>query len=82
MLSCQLYTTVGCHLCDEAAVLFSPYVEAGYLAVEDVDIADSDVLMSEYALKIPVLKCGDAELAWPFDEVRLHGFLEELAQKP
>lgn len=79
MLHCMFYTTVGCHLCEEAADLFIPYVEANYLAVESVDIADSDGLMSEYASKIPVLKCGGEELVWPFDQIDLHSFLERSA---
>jgi hypothetical protein len=66
---CQLFGTLGCHLCEVAEGVLMPFVEHGLL-VELVDIAESDVLSEAYGLRIPVLRRIDtgAELDWPFDD--------------
>ena len=73
---CQLFCTLGCHLCefDEAEIM--PLVEHGLL-VELVDIADSQALFEAYGLSIPVLRRVDtgAELGWPFDTEQVVAFL-------
>ena len=70
----KLYGTAFCHLCEQAeAVLREIGIEADY-----VDIADDDVLLEKYGIRIPVLKRADtgAELGWPFDAVVVSRFLE------
>ena len=70
----KLYGTAFCHLCEQAeAVLREIGIEADY-----VDIADDDVLLEKYGIRIPVLKRADtgAELGWPFDAVAVSRFLE------
>ena len=68
------YTTVGCHLCEEAEVLLRALRDSGEpLSWSAVDIADDDGLFARYGWSIPVLRRTDAaELAWPFgiDELR------------
>lgn len=66
---CQLFGTLGCHLCEQAEALLMPFVERGLL-VELVDIAEQPQWLEAYALLIPVLRRSDtgAELHWPFDE--------------
>lgn len=74
---CQLLGTLGCHLCEQAETLLMPFVEHGLL-VELLDIAESDALMQQYALSIPVLRRSDngAELCWPFDEAQIVRLLD------
>ncbi|NWD25487.1 glutaredoxin family protein [Pseudomonas yamanorum] len=73
---CQLFGTLGCHLCEFAEAEIMPLVEHGLL-VELVDIADSESLFEAYGLRIPVLRRVDtgAELDWPFDEAQMVTFL-------
>ncbi|QPO19757.1 glutaredoxin family protein [Pseudomonas sp. Y39-6] len=73
---CQLFTTLGCHLCELAEAEIMPLVEHGLL-VELVDIADSEALFEAYGLTIPVLRRADtgAELGWPFDTEQVVAFL-------
>ncbi len=58
-----LYTTLGCHLCDQAKKVI--YSALGYdTRIHECDIADDEALMDAYALKIPVLGWEDeAQLA-------------------
>ncbi|MBV4454609.1 MULTISPECIES: glutaredoxin family protein [Pseudomonas] len=73
---CQLYGTLGCHLCEIAEAEVMPLVEHGLL-VELVDITDPDDLTEVYGLRIPVLRRVDtgAELDWPFDTEQVVAFL-------
>lgn len=65
---CQLFGTLGCHLCEVAEAVLMPFVEHGLL-VELVDIADDEAWVEHYGLRIPVLRRCDngAELNWPFE---------------
>ncbi|WP_395608450.1 glutaredoxin family protein [Pseudomonas sp. B22129] len=73
---CQLFGTLGCHLCEVAEAVLMPLVEHGLL-VELVDITDPDDLTEAYGLRIPVLRRVDtgAELDWPFDTEQVVSFL-------
>jgi hypothetical protein len=73
---CQLFGTLGCHLCEVAEAELMPLVEHGLL-VELVDIAESEAMTDAYALRIPVLRRTDtgAELDWPFDAAQVVLFL-------
>lgn len=73
---CQLLGTLGCHLCEVAEVVLMSFVENGLL-VELVDIAESEVMVERYGLRIPVLRRCDngAELDWPFDGAQVADFL-------
>ncbi|MCU1736633.1 MULTISPECIES: glutaredoxin family protein [Pseudomonas] len=73
---CQLFGTLGCHLCEVAEALLMPLVDHGLL-VELVDIADSEALFDAYGLRIPVLRRVDtgAELEWPFEVEQVVTFL-------
>jgi len=73
---CQLFGTLGCHLCEIAEAEVMPLVEHGLL-VELVDIADPEDLTDVYGLRIPVLRRTDtgAELDWPFDTAQVVTFL-------
>lgn len=73
---CQLFGTLGCHLCELAEAQLMPLVEHG-LRVELIDIADSETLFEAYGLRIPVLRRVDTgeELGWPFDTAQVVHFL-------
>ena len=73
---CQLFGTLGCHLCEIAEAEIMPLVEHGLL-VELVDITEPDDLTEAYGLRIPVLRRVDtgAELGWPFDTEQVVTFL-------
>ena len=73
----QLFTTLGCHLCEEAHEQLLSLTDSGMdLNVELVEIADSEELMDRYGITIPVIRAGDRELGWPFSLVELRTFLE------
>ena len=75
---CQLYGTLGCHLCEIAEASLMPLVDHGLL-VELVDIIDDPVTCERLALRIPVLRRADtgAELDWPFDTDQVVAFLAD-----
>ncbi|OKA27620.1 glutaredoxin [Pseudomonas versuta] len=74
---CQLFGTLGCHLCELAEAELMPLVEHGLL-VELVDIAESEAMFEAYGLRIPVLRRIDTgeELNWPFDAAQVVNFLQ------
>jgi hypothetical protein len=79
-----LYGTLGCHLCEQAKTMLEQvlaYLESrGITAIMvEVDIADSDELMQQYGLRIPVLKnqVKDEELGWPFEPEDVLAFILE-----
>ena len=73
---CQLFGTLGCHLCEVAEAILMPFVEHGLL-VELVDIAINEDWVADYGLRIPVLRRCDtgAELDWPFEAEQVVSFL-------
>ena len=73
------YTTLGCHLCEDAKAIYTSVLSPEYFSVEEVDIADSPALVDQYGTRIPVLKrCKDnTELNWPFTPQQLMDFLPE-----
>ena len=64
-----LYSTAGCHLCDDAETLLRALrVQGVHLDWSIVDIADDDALFERYGWSIPVVRRDDGtELGWPFD---------------
>ena len=74
---CQLFGTLGCHLCEIAEAELLPLVERGLL-VELMDISESEVMFETYSLRIPVLRRVDtgAELDWPFNADQVVAFLQ------
>jgi hypothetical protein len=86
-----LYSTLGCHLCDQAVGLLDelhrqmcdqflsgPIGGRGALfKIEVLDIATSSALIERYGVRIPVLLCPlkKQELAWPFDMAEAYKFI-------
>lgn len=73
---CQLFGTLGCHLCELAEEVLMPFAAAG-VPIELVDIAEREEWVESYGLRIPVLRREDSgmELGWPFDAPRVALFL-------
>lgn len=75
-----LYSTWGCHLCEQAEQLLQGAVATcSAPAYRVVDIVDDEPAFSRYRLMIPVLTAGDKELCWPFDADTLAKWLKELS---
>jgi glutaredoxin len=70
-----MYSTSGCHLCEEARRLV--YATLGF-PVEEVDIAGDERLLERYGIRIPVLKRTDtgAEIGWPFGPQEVRALVE------
>lgn len=69
-----LYSTWGCHLCEDAEALAKAAGLADALQV--VDIVDDEQALARFRVHIPVLACTDAQgaeqlLYWPFDATTL-----------
>ena len=76
-----LYSTVGCHLCEQAKnILWSLVVQYQFRLIE-IDIAEDNVLVSRYGVRIPVLgsPASERELNWPFSTSDVDIFFAELA---
>jgi hypothetical protein len=75
-----LYSTLGCHLCEQARALSEPILTEIGFELRETDIADDDALMEAYGLRIPVLRdsLSDTELGWPFDSVELIRWLNNI----
>ena len=72
----ELFTTLGCHLCEEALVLATQLQQSGMkLDITEVEIADSPELVEQYGIRIPVIRQGDREIGWPFNLTELQQFL-------
>lgn len=69
-----LYTTLGCHLCEQAEALI---LAAAGATVRQVEISDDAELLERYAIRIPVLHRRDTgeELDWPFDAAAVRRLL-------
>ena len=71
-----LYSTLDCHLCEQAADLLKQVTEK--FDLEHVDIAGSEELVEQYGIRIPIIKNESGkELGWPFDLEILEKFIHE-----
>jgi arsenate reductase-like glutaredoxin family protein len=77
----HLYSSEGCHLCEQAIDLFSKTSQYNTLKV--IDIVDNPLkqenLVELYGIHIPVLeRLSDKEkLFWPFDIRAITAFIQE-----
>lgn len=72
-MSVVFYTTVGCHLCEQARELVA--MVAPDLTLTLVDVAEDDELLARYGERIPVLMKEGRELGWPFGLLDVQQFL-------
>ena len=74
----RLFTTLGCHLCEEAhEQLLSLALGGMDLSIELAEISDSEKLMAQYGATIPVIRKDEREIGWPFSVDELETFLEQ-----
>jgi hypothetical protein len=75
-----LYSTLGCHLCEQAKVILWPLLLKYQFRLVDIDISISDEMIENYGTRIPVLNAGDdsAELNWPFTPEQVDSYFAEL----
>ena len=75
----QLFTTLGCHLCEEANDQLLVLQKEG-LAIEicAVEIADSEDLLHRYGIRIPVIAIAEDEIDWSFSIDQLRSFLRNV----
>lgn len=75
----NFYTTLGCHLCEQAQALYQQVLNPAFFDINVIDIADDDELMERYGTRIPVIQqtANKRELGWPFDAQTLIEFLSE-----
>ncbi|WP_444998035.1 glutaredoxin family protein [Aliikangiella sp. IMCC44359] len=74
----QLFTTSGCHLCEQAEAMVNYLIEnkpsiSSRVRLVPVEISENTDLIDKYGVRIPVLSKETSELGWPFE-------LEELEQ--
>ncbi len=64
-----LYSTLGCHLCDQALTIIRPQITSES-DIQIVDIADNETLFARYGVRIPVVKheATGKEIGWPFGD--------------
>lgn len=64
-----LFTTEGCHLCEEAHEILLNVSDKHVLQIELQEIGDDDALVARYGIRIPVVQFPDKrELDWPFSQ--------------
>lgn len=75
-----LYSTLGCHLCEQAKVILWPLLLKYQFRLVEIDISTSDEVVEKYGTRIPVLGAGDklTELNWPFTSDQVDSFFAEL----
>jgi len=84
MKTLNLYTTLGCHLCEEAEALMRSALDKKSYTLEKIEISESEELVDKYGIRIPVIQLPShidpstgeaAELGWPFDAQQFEQFL-------
>lgn len=68
-----LYSTWGCHLCEEAEAL----LKAANIDFQLVDIVDDEQAFAQFRVHIPVLAIAQHYLYWPFDNAALAAFVKK-----
>ena len=79
MQKITLYTTLGCHLCEQAEKMVNHLIDnkLANCRLSSVEISDHDGLVDRYGIRIPVLAIGDSELGWPFDITELQSWINQ-----
>lgn len=76
MIALTLYTTLGCHLCEQLEALLHPLANQT-VALTPVEISNDDSLMARYGQRIPVLVDAEGnELDRGFEAARLAAWLD------
>ncbi len=74
MKTIKLYSTIACHLCEQAEALIDNVgIPENYVLVKR-DILDNQQWLEKYRVLIPVIEFDGNELLWPFNEKQLKTF--------
>ncbi len=78
MKTLYLYTTLGCHLCEQAKQVAWPVLSEFDYRLQEVEIADDNDLVERFGVRIPVVAVEQDQqgLGWPFDEQGLRTYLD------
>jgi len=77
MIRLTLYTTLGCHLCQQLEALLVTLCSGEY-RLERIEISEDDALVERYGVRIPVLVDAEGrELDRGFEAPRLAAWLAE-----
>ena len=69
MITLQLFSTAGCHLCELAVEQVHNLQAADNIQLQIIEIGDNDQLVEQYGIRIPVIKFSDdSEMNWPFTQ--------------
>ena len=83
-MTLELLGTSGCHLCEDAEA----FVEEALIRADErfelqrIEIADDPDLMEAFGIRIPVLRCKDQLLCWPFTLEDVTEFLSAIDADP
>ena len=58
-----LYTSAGCHLCEEAKAALEPLVHEFGLTLREVNVNDDPLLLERYGQEVPVIFLGARKAA-------------------
>ena len=80
MKQIKLYTTAGCHLCEQAELMLKHLIEHDVKIAEQfcwvsIDIANDESLVEQFGIRIPVLVKDMKEIGWPFEIFELREWL-------
>lgn len=76
-MSLTLFSTDGCHLCEQAWTLLEQTGLSKVTVLED--IINDERWLAAYAVRIPVLRHKDGrELDWPFNAADIIAFNREI----
>ena len=66
----RFYTTLGCHLCEDAWALLAAWLaeHAPGTEVAGIEISDDPELVSRYGIRIPVVSVGDDAIKYPYGD--------------
>lgn len=64
----HLYSSEGCHLCEQAIALCNTVLDINSIKV--IDIVEDESLVEQYGIHIPVLErlSDHTKLFWPFSQ--------------
>jgi len=77
LVQLNFYTTIGCHLCDDAKQLLEQIKSP--IKINEIEIADDDALIEQYGTLIPVVTIQDTEKAlnWPFTLMDIQDLIKQ-----
>ncbi|WP_257296262.1 glutaredoxin family protein [Endozoicomonas sp. YOMI1] len=76
MIQLTLYTTSGCHLCEQAEQMLNFLQKQQVCRWVAIEISEDDRLVDRYGVRIPVIASAEGrELGWPFTPEALNDWL-------